>query len=93
MKRFKSLFLLIIVCTLSGEAQIFELQKIAESKIPESIILPDLGSITIDSDGNVYTFAGRTNGNECFIIKIIKFLKFISLDDSFGKFYQNLYSI
>lgn len=77
MKRFMSLFLLIIVCTLSGDAELFELQKLAESKIPESLIIPDLGSITIDSDGNVYAFAGRSNGQECFIVKFDNNLNYL----------------
>ena len=71
------IFIFILIIINSLEAENFDLIKIAESKIPDSIIVPDLGSITIDSDGNVFAFAGRLNGKECFVVKFDNSLNYL----------------
>jgi hypothetical protein len=72
-------FLLIIIFAIPDLecGEFIDLQKVAESKIPETLVLPDLGSITVDSKGNVYAFAGRSNGIECFVVKFGPELNYI----------------
>lgn len=58
-------------------AEFVVLEKVAESKIPETLILPDLGSLSVDSKGNVFALAGKSGGNECFVVKFDPELKFV----------------
>ena len=76
---FSLLVLLIIIFPITslGGEEFIELQKVAESKIPENLIVPDLWSITIDSKGNVFSFAGLQNGKECFVVKFDANLNYI----------------
>ncbi len=79
-KIFKS-FLIVLIAIfahpyLNGE-EIIELEKVAESKIPETLILPDLGSLSVDSKGNVFALAGKSGGKECFVVKFDPELKFV----------------
>jgi hypothetical protein len=79
-KTVHSLFVLMIIISAIPDldcGEFIDLQKVAESKIPETLILPDMGSITVDSKGNVYAFAGRLNGKECFVVKFDPELNYI----------------
>lgn len=58
-------------------AEFIELEKVAESKIHETLVLPDLGSISVDSKGNVFVLVGRSNGNECFVVKFDPELNYV----------------
>jgi len=58
-------------------AEFVVLEKVAESKIHEKLILPDLGSLSVDSKGNVFALAGKSGGNECFVVKFDPELKFV----------------
>lgn len=59
------------------ERQFLKLEKVAVSSLPEDIIAPDLKSVTVDSQGNVFAFAGRHNSRECFIVKFNKNLDYL----------------
>lgn len=74
------LALSIISFTISSlnSTEFIELEKVAESKVPETLVLPDLGSITVDAQGNVFAFAGKLNGNECFVVKFDPELNYVS---------------
>lgn len=73
-------FILIVlsVTILNAENLSFiQLKQVAVSKIPDDMIIPELGSVTIDSKGNVFAFSGKNNGSECWVIKWDKDLRFI----------------
>ena len=73
-----AIFLIIYLPSASQEsADFIKLQKVAVSKVPDTLIVPDLFSITFDSKGNVFAFAGLQNGKECFIVKFDKNLNYI----------------
>ena len=55
----------------------FKLKKDAVSHVPDNLIIPDLDSVVIDNEGNTFAFAGKDNGNTCFILKFDKNLKYI----------------
>jgi hypothetical protein len=69
----------------STDNQFLELKKTAVSKLPEDLIVPDLKSAEIDTKGNVFAFAGKQNGNECFIIKFDENLNFVKRFGREGK--------
>lgn len=87
MKKNQPLILSAIILLLAnvlfpGDPDIIKLEKISATQPLENLVFPDLDSITIDQKGNVFAFAGRTNGKECFIIKFDKNLSFIK---TFGR--------
>lgn len=63
---------------------LFKFNKIAVSQLPEHIIAPDLKSVALDADGNVFTFAGKIHCKECFIVKFDKNLKYIARFGRYG---------
>lgn len=81
MKKTINLFLTVLIIIFAHPylecAEFFVLEKITESEIPETLILPDLGSLSIDSKGNVFALAGKSGGNECFVVKFDPELKFV----------------
>jgi hypothetical protein len=61
------------------------LRKIGISQIPDDIFIPGLGSLVIDSKGNMFAFAGKYEYNQNFIIKLDNNLKFIKKFGRHGK--------
>ena len=51
------------------DSQFLKLEKVAVSSLPEDLIVPDLKSVEVDPKGNVFAFAGKQDGNECFVVK------------------------
>jgi hypothetical protein len=93
---FYSLFLLISGFAQPVDSQFFELKKVAVSSLPDDLLIPDLKSVTPDSNGNVFAFAGRSNIQGCFIVKFdgnLKFLKQFGRDGKGpGEFTTHLFS-
>ncbi len=77
---FISMFLLTLLS--AKEFPFIKLEKISISQTPEDMVIPDLGSVTIDSKGNIFAFAGRNMGSECYVIKFDANLKFVK---TFGR--------
>lgn len=69
----------------TANRQFFKLEKTATSKLPDDLIVPDLKSITVDPKGNVFAFAGKPGGNECFVVKFDENLVFLKRIGSTGK--------
>jgi len=67
------------------ELPVFKFERVNASVFPEDLFVPDLGSVAFDRKGNVFCFAGRQNGNECFIVKLDSSLKFIKKFGREGK--------
>jgi hypothetical protein len=69
-----------------GDNGFIKLEKVAESTIPEDLLLPDLGSVTPDAKGNIFAFAGRRGtAGDCFIIKFDADLRFVKKFGRDGK--------
>ncbi len=79
----KKMFFIIIFLLLwavppfATDLPMIKLTKVAVSSIPDEMILPDLGSVTIDPQGNVFAFAGKSDGNNCFVVKFDRDLKYL----------------
>jgi hypothetical protein len=87
-KWFLLVFLILVLSlTLHPAAvgQFFKLEKTAVSGIPNDLLIPGLDSIVVDQTGNVFAFAGKDNGNECFIVKFDKNLNYLKHFGSNGK--------
>jgi hypothetical protein len=69
--------LLWAVLAFSTDFPMIKLTKTAVSSLPENVIVPNLGSIVIDSKGNIFAFAGKSGGKECFIVKFDANLKYL----------------
>jgi len=67
------------------EESLIKLEKIAVSSLPDDLIIPDLKSVTLDLKGNLFAFAGKPNGQECFIVKFDQDLKFLKRFSRNGK--------
>ena len=70
---------------LPAEEQEIKLEKVAVSSLPEDIIAPNLGSVSIDAKGNVFAFAGKNGGSECFVVKFDENLKYLKRFGREGK--------
>jgi len=81
------LLLLLFMCFQMefAESPFFKFEKVNVSVFPGDLFVPDLGSVTIDGKGNIFCFAGRRNGNDCYIIKLDPSLKFIKKFGREGK--------
>jgi hypothetical protein len=73
------------LCTDTVDPEYIKLEKVAVSSLPEKLVIPDLKSARVDSKGNVFAFAGRHNGQECFIIKFNENLEYLKHFGSYGK--------
>ena len=71
------LFVISLPAYPSAESEFFKLEKVAVSSTPEKLVIPDLKSVSIDSKGNVFAFAGKLNGKECFIVKFNENLEYL----------------
>jgi hypothetical protein len=76
---------LIFSSTYGAEAELIKLEKVAVSSLPEELVIPDLKSVSVDPKGNVFAFAGRLNGQECFVIKFNENLEYLKHFGSDGK--------
>jgi len=74
---FISVPLLIAFFTCPADNRMIKLEKVAVSLLPRDIVVPNLGSVSIDPKGNVFAFAGKSNGNECFVVKFDQDLKYL----------------
>ncbi len=63
----------------------FKLEKVATSDLPDNIVAPDLKSLTIDPRGNIFAFAGKPGGGDCFIVKFNEKLAYQSHFGTVGK--------
>ncbi|UCH92435.1 MAG: hypothetical protein JSV88_19350 [Candidatus Aminicenantes bacterium] len=83
------LFMLIFLVSIDWahptDNQFIKLNKVAVSSLPEDIIAPDLKSVTIDHKGNVFAFAGKSGGKDCFVVKFDENLKFLKRFGRDGK--------
>jgi len=61
------------------------LEKLSVSLLPDENIAPNLGSISIDTKGNVFAFAGQQGSKECFVVKFDENLKFLKRFGREGK--------
>lgn len=68
-----------------GDRDFIKLEKIGVTKPLEKQVFPDLNSITIDQKGNIFAFAGKLNGNDCFIVKYDNDLNFVTTFGRSGK--------
>ena len=73
------------LCTNTVDAEFIKLEKVAVSSLPAELVIPDLKSARVDNKGNVFAFAGRHNGQECFIIKFNENLEYLKHFGSYGK--------
>ena len=80
-----AIFLLIFLGVYPSDNQFLKLKKVAVSSLPEDLIIPDLKSVSVDSKGSVFAFAGKVHGNECFIIKFDENLKYLKRFGRDGK--------
>jgi len=78
------LFLSCLMLFPSGDGYV-KLEKVAVSSVPDDLLLPDLGSVTIDANGNVFAFAGMPSRGDCFIVKFDPDLKFVKKFGREGK--------
>lgn len=87
------LTIIVFFCLFFGQTGLFShtgykpisLKKVAVSALPDDLVPPDLKSVTVDSSGNVFAFAGKSNGQECYIVKFDKNLRFIKRFGRDGK--------
>jgi len=79
LKTFLTVIFLVILfeSTYSIQPRFFKLKQVAVSSLPKDLIAPDLKSVTIDPEGNVFAFAGKPHGKNCFIVKFDKNLKYL----------------
>ena len=73
------------LCTNTVDPEFIKLEKVAVSSLPAELVIPDLKSARVDNKGNVFAFAGRHNGQECFIIKFNENLEYLKHFGSYGK--------
>lgn len=78
------IFVLVVSFAIAGDIPYIHQKYIATSQVPEDLLIPDLGSVVVDNHGNVFAFAGKNNGNECFVIKWDKNLRFVKKFLGFG---------
>jgi hypothetical protein len=71
-----SLLIIFSPACLEG-GQFFKLEKTAVSSLPGNLVVPGLKSLCIDPSGNVFAFAGKPNGQECFIVKFNEKLEYL----------------
>lgn len=69
----------------SADTQFLKLEEAAVSKLPDSLIAPDLKSVTVAPDGSVFAFAGKPGGQDCFVVKFDKDLNFLKRIGRSGK--------
>jgi hypothetical protein len=74
---FISILILTFITAYPAKSEFFKLRKAAVSSIPEELVIPDLKSVSIDPKGNIFAFAGKANGKECFIIKFNEHLEYL----------------
>lgn len=60
-------------------------ERVAVSKIPDRVTVPNLGSVQVDRDGNVFAYVGKYNYKECFVVKLDKKLRFVTKFGRYGK--------
>jgi hypothetical protein len=79
MKKFLLLLLLTVSFITAAPVgnQFFNLEKTAVSSLPDDLFAPDLKSVVVDRNGNIFAFAGLSNRNGCFIVKFDKNLNFL----------------
>ena len=80
-----AIFLLTFLVVYPSDNQFLKLKKVAVSSLPEDLIVPVLKSLTIDHKGNVFAFAGKSNGKECFVVKFDENLKYLKRFGRDGK--------
>lgn len=56
---------------------LIKLEKVAVSSVPDNLLPPYLESITVDPAGNVFSFAGKQNGKDTYVVKFDKNLEYI----------------
>ncbi|MCP5050236.1 MAG: hypothetical protein GY940_23925 [bacterium] len=79
------LFLNAIPLFLFPRDRYFDTRLAAYTSYPRDLEAPDLNSIVVDGEGNVFAFAGETNGSRCFIIKFDPYLDYVTHFGSEGR--------
>jgi hypothetical protein len=82
---FVLIFFLTFLSTYGVDPEFIKLEKVTVSSLPGDLVIPDLKSVRVDRKGNVFAFAGRRNGQECFIIKFNGNLEYLKHFGSYGK--------